>query len=140
MDWVWGEDGPWNRALDMTLIKSLTGMRSLRLQINHSVEAGLRDQANYQAIAWGNELALFKSEHLELVHRMAILPLINVEVFVGDRSPPFNLDTLWTAEDRKEYADAIRRIILDPNGAAKYTKGLEDWDAYKDVLESRGVR
>ena len=126
MDWVWGEEGPWNRALDMTLIKSLTGMRSLRLQINHSVEAGF----HYQARAWGNELALFKSEHLELVHRMAILPLIDVEVYVGDRSPPLILGALWSAEDRKEYANVIRKIILDHNGAAKYTKGLENWDAY----------
>ena len=135
MDWVWSEDGPWNRALDMTLIKSLTGVRSLRLQINHSVEAF----THYQAKMRGNEIALFKPEHLELVHRMAMLPLLNVEVFVGDRSPPFNLDALWTAEDRKEYAEAIRKMLLDPNGAARYAKGLEDWDAYKECVGEQEV-
>ena len=133
MDWVWGEDGPWNCALDMALIKSLTGLRSLRLQINHSVGAWSYQQAR----ALGGAFALFEPGHLELVHRMAVMPLANVEVFVGDRSQPHNLNTLWTAEDRKEYAEGIRKILLDPNGT-KFAQGLEDWDRYNRQFRQIG--
>ncbi|KAF6232490.1 hypothetical protein HO173_009370 [Letharia columbiana] len=84
MDWVWGEDKPWNHVLGMTLIRSLAGLRSLRLQINHSMYATLFQEAK----ARGNELGLFQTRRLDFVHKMAILPLTNVEVFVGDLSQP----------------------------------------------------
>ena len=131
MDWVWEEDKSWNIALDMELLQSLTGLRSLRLQINHSVPTGYHQLAK----AWGNQLNPFERGHLELVHRMAIWPLLNVEVFVGDRSEPRDLDAIWMVEDKKAYAEDIRKILLDPNAASKFTKGLVEWDAHK-----RGLR
>ena len=112
MDWVWGEDQPWNDALNMTLIRHLSGLRSLRLQINHSMSAALYQEAK----ARGNELGLFQTRHLGFVHKMAILPLTNVEVFVGDRCQPQDANALWTAEDRMEYAEGIRKILLGPKG------------------------
>ena len=116
MDWVWDEDKSYNRALGMTLIKSLTGLRSLRLQINHSMEA-----AHYQQMrALGDEL--FQTRYLAFVHKMAVLPLTNVEVFVGDRSQSSYVELLWTEADRMEYAEGIRKILLDPKGAEIYAQ------------------
>ena len=119
MDWVWDEDKPYNRVLGMKLIKSLTGLRSLRLQINHSMEA-----AHYQQMkAFGDDL--FQTRYLTFVHKMAVLPLTNVEVFVGDRSQSWYVELLWTAADRMEYAEGIRKILLDPKGAEIWAQNQE---------------
>ena len=122
MDWVWEEDDLFNRVLNPTLIRSLTGLRCLRLQINHSM-----DTAHYQgAKAREDELGLFQTRHLGFVRTMAVLPLVNVEVFVGDRSQPLNVDALWTAEDRVEYAEGIRRILLDPKVSEMFIQNKEE--------------
>lgn len=108
MDWR-QEDRVLNQIFSMRLIKSLAGLRSLRLQINYAIPAALYQRM----IASGNNL--FTTRRLEFVHRMAKLPLTNVEVFVDNRFPPWCMGaTLWTAEDRMEYAEGIRKILLDP--------------------------
>lgn len=136
MDWVWEEDKLWNVALDMGLLRSLTGLRSLRLQVNHRVPPGYNERAKY----WGSNINQFEQGHLELVHRMVIWPLKHVEVFVGDRSQPRNLDTLWMVEDKKDYAEGILRILLDPDAATKFTPGLVEWEAHKRSLrEAEGT-
>ena len=56
---------------------------------------------------------------------MAILPLTNVEVFVGDRSQPWIVDGLWTVHDRIEYAEGIRGILLNAKGAQIFAKEQE---------------
>lgn len=80
------------------------------------------DATHYQIMrALGDDL--FRTRYLALVHKMAVLPLTNVEVFVDDRSQPWRyVDLLWTAEDRMEYAEGIRKILLDPKGAEKYSQ------------------
>lgn len=129
MDWVYEDDKSWNRVLRMTLIRSLIGLRTLRLQINHSMKAEV-----YQfAKARGNELGLFQMRQLEFVDKLAILPLTNVEVFVSDfpqlvdyspdeDEPPADTRISWTAGDRLEYAEGIRKILLDPKGADIYAQ------------------
>ena len=110
----------------MTLVRSLTGLRSLRLQINHSMEAAFYQKAK----ARGNVLGLFQTGNLDFVHKMAILPLTEVDVFVGDRSQQLEVDTLWPAEDRMEYAKGIRKILLNSRGAeinAQNQKELKDY-------------
>lgn len=130
MDWVYEDDKYWNRVLRMTLIRSLIELRSLRLQINHSMKAEV-----YQcAKARGNELGLFQMRQLEFVDKLAILPLTDVEVFVSDfpqlvdypssdeDEPPADTRASWTAEDRTDYAEGIRKILLDPKGADIYAQ------------------
>ena len=122
MNWVWDEDESYNKVLGMTLIKALTGLRSLRLQINHSMEA-----VHYQQMRDSGD-HLFQTRYLAFVHKMAVLPLTNVEVFVGDRC---DWCILWTAEDRREYAEGIRKILLNPKGEEIYGQKQEEkkrWD------------
>ncbi|CAD6571180.1 MAG: hypothetical protein ASARMPREDX12_004156 [Alectoria sarmentosa] len=134
MDWAWEEDKAWNRALGMTLIRSLTGLRSLRLQINHSMEAAFYQKAK----ARGNVLGLFQTGNLDFVHKMAILPLTEVDVFVGDRSQQLEMDTLWTAEDRMEYAEGIRKILLNSRGAEIYAQNQKELkDFHRQDREKR---
>ncbi len=135
MDWFFEDDKSWNRALRMTLVKSLTGLRSLRLQINYSMNAALYQSAK----ARGNELGLYQMRQLRFVEKFAPPSLRDVEVFVSDfpgfvgdapgfdsddpdPAPPVNLRPLWTAEDRIEYAEGIRKILLDPKGADVYAQ------------------
>ncbi len=92
MDWVWEEDDLFDRVLHPTFIKSLTGLRCVRLQINHSEET-----ADYQEAKARDGPSLVQTRYLEFVRKMAVLPLVKVEVFVGDHSQPLNVDALCTA-------------------------------------------
>lgn len=134
MDWVYEDDKCWNRVLRITLIRSLIGLRSLRLQINHSMKAKVYQWAK----ARGNELGLFQMRQLEFIDKIAILPLTDVEVFVSDfpqlvdypsdedeSEPPADTSPSWTAEDRTDYAEGIRKILLDPKGADIYAQKQE---------------
>ena len=134
MDWVWDEDEHWNRVLDLTLIRSLTGLRKLRLHIDHSVEASFYQEAK----ARGDTLGLFQMRQMEFVDKLAILPLTDVEVFVGDRSPPERLYGLWTADDRIEYAEGIRKVLLNPRGAEKYAQEEKEFKEFNRQYKTRG--
>lgn len=92
IDWVWEEDDLFDRVLNSTFIKSLTGLKCLRLRINHSEET-----ADYQEAKARDGPSLVQTRHLEFVRKMAVLPLVGVEVFVGDHSQPLNVDALRTA-------------------------------------------
>ena len=132
MNCVAKEEVAWSRVLGVGLIRSLVGLRSLRLQINHSMDA-----AGYQwSKAREDEFSLCKIIQVRLgfVQRMKVLPLTEVEVFVGDYSERcregwkgWTENAMWAAGDRTEYADVIRRILLDPKGAEKWAQDLEEW-------------
>ena len=149
MDWVYGDEKGWNRIFGVKRLRSLTGIRSLRLQINHSMEAALYHEAK----VGGDELAFFQPHQHEFVLKMATIPLTDVEVFVSDYptlisdypysdsdsdEPPRALGDLWTAEDRTEYADEIRRILLDPKSAEKHAQFQETLQKCRQVV--RDVR
>ena len=122
MNWAWGDDRLWKHAFSTTVIISLVGLRNLRLQINHSVEAGFYRRAKTRE----NKLALFEPKHLALMHRMAMFPLVDVEVFVGVHfQQQCNPDAYGMAGDRKEYAEAIRKVLLDPNGARTCSEAMQ---------------
>ena len=70
----------------------------------------------------GNQLGRFQS-NLRVpgfIHRLATLPLREVEVFVDDDSQTSLTKVLWTVEDTKDYAEGIREILLNPKGAEEY--------------------
>ncbi len=128
MDWAYEDDECWDRTLRMTPIKSLTGLRSLRLRINHYMSAALYQSAK----VCGNELGLYQIRQLQFVEKLATLSLTDVKVFVSDNhdildafddgDPARRCDLAWTAEDRTEFAEGIRKIILDPKGADIYAQ------------------
>ena len=122
IDSVAREETAWSRVLNMKLISSLRGLRSLRLQMNH-----ILDTENYQwmkARGFDNMIQL----RLGFVQNMKVLPLNEVEVFVCDDTElwPVKEAVLWDAEDRAEFADTIRRILLDPKGVEKYAQVQEE--------------
>ena len=116
------EEDAWSRVLGVTLIRSLRGLRSLRLQMNYSL-----DTETYQWVK-ARGLGGIMQTRLPFVQRMKVLPLNEVEVFVCDDSErwPRPGAVMWAAEDRAEYADAIRRVLLDPKGVEKYAQDQEE--------------
>ncbi len=131
MDWVWGEERNWKHWLKITLIRSLTGLRSLRLQINHSVE----DAFTHTGEPWVAEFGLFNRGQVKLIHRMAMLPLTDVKIYLGDRSQLQIPATFWRAENQKACAEWIRKILLDPKGAETLAQKLEHWDKINPQIE-----
>ena len=116
----------WSPLLDMPLIRSLTGLRILRLQIDHRMKALCYSELRSQR---GEEnRSFFHSKELGgFVYRMATLPLTEVEVFVCSRiQPQRGEDVCWTVSDRKEYAEEMRRTLLDPTVAEKYALEQEE--------------
>ena len=119
---VANEEAAWSRVLGVTLIRSLRGLRSLRLQMNY-----LLDTEGYQWIK-ARGLDRMMQTRLPFVQKMKVLPLSEVEVFVCDDSArwPRAGAVMWAAEDRAEYADAVRRVLLDPKGVEKYAQDQEE--------------
>ena len=126
MDWICEGDRGWNRVLGMPLISRLSGLRSLSLQINLSMEAAFYETAK----ARGNVLCLFQMRQFEIVNKLATVPLSDVEVFVtnfpklptssDDSEEPRELEPPWSFEDRVECAEEIRKVLLNPKGAEQY--------------------
>ena len=122
IDSVANEEKAWSSVLGLKLIRSLHGLRSLRLQMNDIMDAD-----NYQ---WMKAHGLDNMIQMRLgfVQKMKVLPLNEVEVFVCEENEPWPVKdaVLWDAEDRAEFADTIRRILLDPKGGEKYAQVQEE--------------
>lgn len=86
----------------------------MRLQINQSMKA----RRYLDLSAHGHQVGLSQSYIPNYVHRLATLPLREVEVFVSDYS--LRTPALWTMENRKEYAECIREILLNPKRVRRY--------------------
>lgn len=112
----------WNNSLNMASVRSLSGLRKLRLQIVYSLEA--RDcRSNHDL----NDL-LANTFYIEGLWRLSTLPLSNVEVAV--RTSRFDVKEHWGDQhELEEVADGLKTILLNPKGAEMYAAaqpGLKD--------------
>ena len=137
--------GSWNSVLDISVIRSLTGLKSLRLQFDCAIDADTYDQVKTHGAT------LLMSQRLEVpwVDRLATLPLSEVEVFVSclddrvlwDQDGRCRLaelnDSLWTVQDRAEYAEEIRQRLLNPKGAELYAQWIKVIQNRKEARAKR---
>ena len=103
----------WDHAMNISLVRSLQGLRELWLLINHQVELA-------KCIEFTQEI------FLPVIRKLATLPLKQVTVRIGfdpqrgqdphDRTYDTS-DILWTAEEKQKFAKRLRERLLDPNGA-----------------------
>ena len=113
MDWALYERKEWNSALNMPLVRSLPGLRNLRVHVTHSMESQLYERVrgsflNYSSVFDG-------------LHKLSTLPLASAEVFV--RIPKHSsTDGLLKAEETKEIANGLQTILLNPEGAEIYAE------------------
>ncbi|KAL8650956.1 MAG: hypothetical protein Q9210_003519 [Variospora velana] len=108
MEWDCDEvDSAWNGALSKDLIKSLSGLRSLRLQVETDL-----DRENYRLV---RKYFLQTTRHCEGLRRLSTLPLDKVEVVV--KLPTYRIENdvndLLPKSAREEIARDVEKMLLD---------------------------
>ncbi|KAL8787814.1 MAG: hypothetical protein Q9213_002001 [Squamulea squamosa] len=123
MDWRWGATGKkWNSAVDIRMINSLTGLRTLRLKIFYDVDE--------QTWSFLKDRFVQVSTQTEGLRRLSTLPLITAEVVVRPSSQYFNR-RLWQKIDSDQCARDIQRMLLNPQGEKIYA------DHQRELRETR---
>ena len=114
MNWDTQEEATrWNSALNITIIRSLQGLRQLRMCIYYSL--GWRD---YEFMKY-RFTTPYGTSYVKGIERMAILPLTSVEIAVKSRR---SIEGNWSKAERTEYAEGLRKLLLDPRGAEVYAQ------------------
>lgn len=91
----------------MAVVRSFTGLRALRLQIIHDMEAGVyrrvaKEEPEFpQGTFWADGL-----------QKLSVLPLAQIEVAArGSELAKYQLGPgQWTEQDRKEFARRLRAM------------------------------
>ncbi|KAL8690380.1 MAG: hypothetical protein Q9218_004159 [Villophora microphyllina] len=108
----------WIRSLPIGLVRSLTGLRTLRLQIVHNMQADA-----YQNAAKDPKFpeGTFRCDALQ---KLSVLPLSAAEVAVraSETMEIRSVPGQWTARDRKETAGRLRAMLLNPRGAEAFAE------------------
>lgn len=103
----------WNSALDMAAVRSLSGLRSLRLKIFNGSET--RDcQRNHNIRA-----LLVHTSYFEILWRLATLPLSGVEIAVTYSRCRLT-DDLWDQNKLDEVGHDLKTMLLNPTGAENH--------------------
>ena len=110
MNWCMLEPSAWNSALTMPTIRSLSGLRHLRLQIHHKMDS------NVWRFLKGNNI-LYSTTFCTGLQKLSTLPLKEVDIAVRTPSYLERMLCIWTKADSEEYSDGLRNLLLDPNGA-----------------------
>ena len=118
MDWDYLDEDSWTRTFGMPLIRSLTGLRKLRLQINRPLGA----ENYHRRRAQGHWLGVLQTRPWGLLDRLSILPLTDVEIFFNNFFGGSLPHDPWTNQERAAYAEEVRQRLLDPKGAEIYTQ------------------
>ena len=130
LDWEWDDGGRvHNQVLSMRLIRSLAGLRILRLQIIEFMHA-----ATFQQMK-ASGTSVVHTRHLPFLHKLAALSLTKAEVFVNDSMLYWYTNTKWTVEDRMEYAEEIRKILLNPKERRNMPKSRRSCGSPIDKIE-----
>lgn len=116
MEWV---DYQWNKSLNMALVRSLSALRRLRLNMEHKLLFGSYESAKSQNL-------LYFTTHFDGLKKLSTLPLTEVEVVV-ERPIWESDDHLWTKVDRQDFAEGLRTILLNPKGAQIYAEDQLKW-------------
>lgn len=106
----------WSSSLNMALVNSLSGLRTLRLCITHDMPTELYRHVKTTYIEG--------YMHCEGLRRLSTLPLTSVEIVVKNsgHGSKAELDKLWTKNDRNEVAESLQGLLLKPKGAEVYAE------------------
>ena len=127
IQWERMEHQEWRTVLNMTLIRSLTGLRELYLCV---------EQTGRPRIFEDLDSPLYDAKldsRLDCLSRLQVLPFEHVTAIFGNslkvpRSYHFPDEPIrrWTCDEKRELADIITRQLLDPNGEENYNNWLEE--------------
>lgn len=113
MDWDMAEHRDWNSVLNIAVVRSLQGLRQLRLQIDYALES---KGFEYQKSTFSNS-SPYCLTHVICLKKVAILLLTHVEIVVKTSAYAESNDRyekLWSKAERAEYAECLRTLLLDP--------------------------
>ncbi|KAL8738482.1 MAG: hypothetical protein Q9181_000738 [Wetmoreana brouardii] len=133
MEMNWGAafldiDG-WNSSLTMATIKSLSGLRSLRLHILHgSVPPLSRNEA--RRTKWPTA-----TTYCEGLRKLSTLPIVQAEVVIKPDCGQFQFE-LWNARDMVEAAERVKAMLENPKGLEEYTEAQQ---VRKEALQRERV-
>lgn len=121
MKWDY-EDTEWNKALNMALVRSISGLRRLRLCISHRI-----DGTRYENLKSDN--GLYTTTCCKSLQKVSTLPLAEVEIVVRNSEliSENEENNLWTKVDREYFAEGLRKILLNPKGAEIYAEDQLRW-------------
>ena len=108
----WGHK-KWNTALNMPLVRSLSGLRRFRLCIEREMEARSYENAKSKNLHYTNYT------NYEGLQKVSTLPLTKVEI-VARKPKNIPGHDLWTKADREDFAEGLRKLLLNPKGAQIY--------------------
>lgn len=124
MRWGCGDERHWNTALGIAVVKSLTGLQTLRLQIVCDLEKERWDHNKDRFVRL--------TTHTEGLRKLSILPLTSAEIAVRTSvdeyhyppGPPRwgNPSELWQKGDRDQCAEDLKALLLNPRGAQVYAE------------------
>lgn len=113
-DWRRPGDHEWGSALDVAVIKSLTGLRTLRLKIFYDIE-----ERFWHAVK--QHFVQTRSSYTEALWKLPTLSLTSAEVIV--RTSPYSLrHDLWRKNDCDQCARNIQEMLLNPKRAEIYSQ------------------
>ena len=122
MSWPHQECWGWNHALILRRIRTLTGLRNLRLGIQYS-----QTKENFARLGSSNSWDMIRIKSAEGLCRLAVLPLTSVEVGIWDHRHNHRQPYLmWDERQKRAFADALRNVLLDPNGEESWAKRVRE--------------
>ena len=121
MDWTFDENSDWHSAAGQPA-RCLSGLRELWLSINHFPTTEFGEA--YRQLSLRQVLA---TKHFTItLMGLAMLPLNRVEVvfssqdlceYTGSPSRPSWGRPAWDKQEREDYAQILRAMLLSPKGA-----------------------
>ena len=116
----WAFNYRWKRCLSIALMRSLSALRCLRLNIEYK----LMFADNYESAKSHN--VLYITDCFTGLKRFSALPLTEVEIFV--ENPKYEPeDHGWTKVDRQDFAEGLRKMLLNLEGAQIYADTELKW-------------
>ncbi|KAL8833126.1 MAG: hypothetical protein Q9170_004484 [Blastenia crenularia] len=123
MDWNDMGAAEWNSALGIGLIRSLSGLRTLRLRITYNMHGEI-----YQKV---KDDLVQTAKFCEGLRKISTLPLTSVEIAVtydpwwmpDDEDDDDDDDVnYWKQSDMDQFAKNLKEMLLNPHGAEIYAQ------------------
>jgi hypothetical protein len=119
MAWHWNnQKHNWEKALTMTLVRSLKGLKTFHLYIEQCLLN--RDFTFADKPDW--ETDVLSDSYFAEIMKLKMLPLETVTVNIANGKPyPHNEELPpWPLAGRTEWAERMKSQLLDPEGAARW--------------------
>ena len=114
MAWMFCGEKEWNSAINMPLVRSLSGLRRLRLNIQHEMRS-----ESYKSLKECD--LLYTTSYFDGLQKLSTLPLTEVDI-VFENPKYISEKILWSKVDRQDFAEGLRKILLNPKGAQIYAE------------------